>query len=75
MDYSSTAILIWSALGAASVIFGAKYTLGKGKAEQLTDLLTTIIKAPEDDEVTEDEFQKIVASVKILLGKPEAQPS
>ena len=73
MDYSSIAILIGSALGAASVIFGAKYTRGKGKAKQLTDLLTTIIKAAEDDEVTEEEFQKIVASVKTLWGKPEAQ--
>ena len=73
MDYSSIAILIGSVLAAASVIFGAKYKQGKGKVKQLIDLLTTVIKAAEDNEVTEEEFQKIVASAKTFLGKPEAE--
>jgi hypothetical protein len=74
MEYSSVAVLVGTLLAASSVIFGAKYKLGKDKAKQLSDLLTTIIKAAQDDEVTEKEFQKIVASVKKLLEKPEAQP-
>lgn len=71
----SIALLAGLVLTVASVIFGTKYKQGKGKTKQLADLLATIIKAAEDDEVTEKEFQKIVASVKTLLQKPEAQSS
>jgi len=75
MESSSITILIGAFLAIASVVFGVKYKQGKGKATELTDLLSTIIKAAEDDEVTEEEFQRIVASVKALLGKGEAQSS
>ena len=75
MDYKSVSMLIGALLTIASAVFGLKYRQGKGKVKQLSDLLTTIIKAAEDDEVSEKEFQKIVASVKTLLEKPEAQPS
>jgi CRISPR/Cas system CSM-associated protein Csm2 small subunit len=75
MEYASIAILIGSALASASVLLGAKYQQGKGKAKQLAELLTTIIEAAQDDEVTEKEFQKIVSSAKDLLQKPEAEPS
>ncbi len=73
MEYASIAISIGAILASASVLLGAKYQQGKGKVKQLTDLLTTIIEAAQDDEITEKEFQKIVA--KKLLEKPEAQPS
>ncbi len=73
MEYASIVILIGSVLASASVLLGAKYQQGKGKAKQLTGLLTTIIKAAEDDKVTEKEFQKIVASTKAVLEKPEVQ--
>jgi hypothetical protein len=75
MEYDSIAILIGAILASTSVLVGAKYQQGKGKAKQLTDLLTVIIKAAEDDKVTEKEFQKIVASNKAILEKPEAQES
>jgi len=73
MEYESISVLIGALLTIASLILGAKYKQGKGKAKQLTDLLTTIIKAAEDDEITENEFQKIVASAKGFLEKPEAE--
>jgi cytochrome c peroxidase len=38
-----------------------------GKAKQLSDLLATMIVAAEDDEIAEEEFQKIVAQAKALL--------
>jgi hypothetical protein len=73
MEYASIAILIGAILASTSVLLGAKYQQGKSKAKQLTDLLTTIIEAAQDDEVTEKEFQKIVTSAKGLLQKPEAE--
>ncbi|MCL5877905.1 MAG: hypothetical protein M1540_08865 [Candidatus Bathyarchaeota archaeon] len=73
MEYAPIAVLVGALLTMASVVFGAKYTQGKGKAKQLTKLLNTIIDAAQDDEVTEKEFQRIVASAKTILEKPEAQ--
>jgi hypothetical protein len=75
MEYASIAILIGSVLATSSVLLGAKYQQGKGKAKQLTDLLTSIIEAAQDDEVTEKESQKIVASAQELLQKLEAESS
>jgi hypothetical protein len=72
MDYASIAVLIGSALAAASVVFGAKYKQGKVKAKQLAQLLSEVIEAAEDNEVSEEEFQKIVASSKQILEKSEA---
>lgn len=72
MEYASAAVLVGAFLTIVSAVFGLKYTQGKDKAKQLIDLLTTVIKAAEDNEVTEEEFQKIVASAKTFLGKPEA---
>jgi len=73
MEYESISVLIGASLTITSLILGAKYRQGKGKAKQLTDLLSTIIKAAEDDEITDKEFQKIVASAKAVLDKPEAE--
>jgi len=75
MNYDSIVLLAGALLTISSAVFGAKYNQGKKKASQLTKLLSTIIDAAQDDEVTEKELQKIVASVKTLLEKPEAQSS
>jgi hypothetical protein len=72
MDYASIAILIGTVLAAASVIFGAKYNPGKAKAKQLAQLLTEVIEAAEDNEVSEQEFQKIVTASRQILEKSEA---
>jgi hypothetical protein len=72
MDYASIAVLIGTVLAAASVLFGAKYKQGKAKAKQLVQLLSEVIEAAEDNEVSEEEFQKIVASSKQILEKSEA---
>jgi hypothetical protein len=68
MDCGSIAVLVGGILTVASAVLGAKYRQGKGKAKQLLDLLNAIIGAAEDDRVTEEEFQKIVADAKALLG-------
>jgi CRISPR/Cas system CSM-associated protein Csm2 small subunit len=72
MDYSSIAVLIGTILTAASVVFGAKYSQGKAKAKELVKLLSEVIEAAEDNEVSEEEFQKIVTSSKKILETSEA---
>ena len=72
MDYASIAVLVGTVLAAASVIFGAKYNQGKAKAKQLAQLLTEVIEAAEDNEVSEQEFQKIVTASRQILEKSEA---
>ena len=72
MDYASIAVLVGTVLAAASIIFGAKYQQGKAKAKELAQLLTAIIEAAEDNEVSEEEFQKIVTSSKKILETSEA---
>lgn len=63
--------LLWS----LEAVLGAKYKQGKGKAKQLLDLLNAIIEAAEDDKVTEEEFQKIVADAKVLLARASRHQS
>jgi hypothetical protein len=72
MDYASIAVLVGTVLAAASIIFGAKYQQGKAKAKKLAQLLTAVIEAAEDNEVSEEEFQKIVTSSKKILETSEA---
>ena len=61
--------LLWS----LEAVLGAKYK--QGKAKQLLDLLNAIIEAAEDDKVTEEEFQKIVADAKVLLARASRHQS
>ena len=65
MDYASIAIL------AGTLLTAAKYGKGKAKAKQLTQLLSEVIEAAEDDKVSEEEFQQLVCSTKQLLGNSE----
>ena len=72
MDYASLAVLVGTILAATSVVFGAKYNQGKAKAKELVQLLNQVIEAAEDNEVSEEEFQKIVTSSKKILETSEA---
>lgn len=54
-------------LALLSMAFGTKYQQGKAKAQQLKRLLQSIVDAAEDDEVSEAEFQQIVADAKKLM--------
>jgi hypothetical protein len=66
LDASGIAILVSSFLTIAGVVVGAKWQYSKSKAAQLTRLLDLILEAAEDDKVTEEEFQGIVAAAKSL---------
>jgi hypothetical protein len=72
LDASSIAALITSFLTIAGVVVGAKWQYGKSKAAQLSKLLSLILKAAEDDAVSEEEFQGIVALAKSLMGQEVA---
>jgi len=65
LDAVAVSALVSSVLANLGVLFGAKYQTGK--ARQLTQLLTTIVKAAEDDAVSEEEFAGTVALAKALL--------
>jgi hypothetical protein len=68
LDASSIAALVTSLMTIVGVIVGAKWQYGKGKAAQLSKLLSLILNAAEDDAITEEEFQGIVSLAKSLVG-------
>ena len=65
---SSIAALVTSLMTIVGVIVGAKWQYGKGKAAQLSELLSLILSAAEDDAITEEEFQGIVSLAKSLVN-------
>jgi len=71
MDFASVSVLITAVLSIASIVLGAKYKLVRDKAGQLSKLLSAVIAATEDDNITEAEFQSIVAAAKALMDKPK----
>ena len=71
MDGNSVAVLVSVILTLASLVLGAKYTQGKAKAKQLSDLLNSVIAAAEDDQVSDAEFNDIVAKAKALADRSE----
>lgn len=60
-------------LAVVSVFFGAKYQKWLAKARLLTKLLEDIIAAAEDDEVSEEEFQSVVATAKQIVAEGESE--
>jgi len=71
MDCGSIAAVVSAVLALASVVLGAKYRQGLRKAKRLTQLLDEIIEAAEDNEVSEEEFQQIVAKAKRVAADVE----
>lgn len=66
MDLVLVAAVISILLSVAAAVFGANYKRAKDK---VTKLLIDIIAAVEDDKISEEELQKIVADVKAFLEK------
>jgi hypothetical protein len=54
-------------LSIISAVAGTKYQTAKTKAAAVTKLLTDVIDAAEDDKISEEEFQKIVADAKNVV--------
>ncbi len=64
MDLFLVAAIISFLLSVAAAVFGVNYKRAKDK---VTKLLLDIIVAVEDDEVSEEELQKIITQAKSLL--------
>lgn len=64
MDLVLVAAIISFLLSIAAAVFGVNYKLAKDK---VTKLLLDIIAAVEDDKISEEELQKIVAEASSLL--------
>jgi len=72
MDYGLVALVVGAivsvATAAAAAYFGRdKYVKAKGKVQALSGLLKSVVDALEDDQVSEEEFNKIVDQAKDFL--------
>jgi len=66
LDLVLVAAVISILLSIAATVFGVNYKQAKDK---VTKLLSDVVEAVQDDEVSEEELQKIVADVKAFLEK------
>jgi len=69
MDIALIAVLVTSVLAAASALFSKRYYGLKGRVTVLADLLHAASKALEDDQITEEELDRIKDLVNKLLEK------
>ena len=68
LDVGTAATLATLLLAFASALFGAKYKQVKRKSTKGRSVFDMVIEAAEDDEVSEREFEKVVASAKRLIS-------
>ena len=64
METSSIITIATAVLSIVSLFLGAKYRKWLERGRLFAKLLDDIIAAAEDDNISEDEFQKIVADAK-----------
>jgi len=73
MESGSIVALITAVLTIVSVFLGKKYKKWLEKARLFAKLLDDIIEAAEDDKVTEEEFQNLVATTKQVIADVEKE--
>ncbi len=66
MDLGTVAVIVTAAVSIISTVLGVNYKQGKDK---VTNLLSDVVMAVQDDKVTEEECQKIAADAKAFLEK------
>ena len=66
MELESIVTLV---LGALSIGFGSYVIAAKKKVTEARDLLSKIVTAMEDDEITKEELDDIVKAAKLLINK------
>lgn len=71
MENSSIVAVATAVLSLISVFLGAKYRKWLERGRLFAELLDDIIAAAEDDNVSEEEFQKIVTEAKKVAAKVE----
>lgn len=69
MDTASLVALASAFLTVVSVFLGVKYRQGLKKARLFAKLLNDIVTVAEDDEVTEEELQRVIATAKKIAGE------
>ena len=73
MESGSIVALVSAVLTVVSLFLGTKYKKWLGKGRLFAMLLDDIIDAAEDDKVTEEEFQNLVAATKQVLADVEKE--
>ena len=73
MESGSIVAVLTAVLTVFSVFLGTKYKKWLQKSRLFAKLLDDIIESAEDDKVTEEEFQNIVAATKQVLADVEKE--
>ena len=68
MESGSIVAVATAILTVVSVFLGAKYRKWLERGRLFAELFDDIVAAAEDDKVSEDEFQKIVAKAKLVAA-------
>jgi len=54
-------------LAVLASLFSTKYSVAKKKVQKLEEVIRSVVEAWEDDKVSAEEYEKIIASVKEFL--------
>jgi hypothetical protein len=71
MESSSIVAFFTAVLSIVSVFLGAKYRKWLDRGRLFAKLFDDIVAAAEDDKISEEEFQKIVAEAKKVAAQME----
>ena len=71
MESSSIVAVVTAVLSIVSLFFGAKYRKWLERGRLFAQLFDNIVAAAEDDKISEEEFQKIVAEAKKVAAQVE----
>jgi hypothetical protein len=71
MESSSIVAIVTAFLSIVSVFLGAKYRKWLERGRLFAKLFDDIVAAAEDDKISEEEFQKIVAEAKKVAAQVE----
>ena len=71
MESGSIVVVATAVLSVVSVFLGVKYRKWVEKGKLLAELLDDVVAAAEDDAVSEEEFQSIVAKAKLVAAGVE----
>ena len=69
MESGSIVAVVTAVLSIVSVFLGAKYRKWLERGRLFAKLFDDIVAAAEDDKISEEEFQKIVAEAKKVAAK------
>jgi len=71
MESSLIVAVVTAVLSVVSVFLGAKYRKWLDRGRLFAKLFDDIVAAAEDDKISEEEFQKIVAEAKKVAAQVE----